>query len=389
MASPSRPSPRPTPTTSSRSSMTARSATCPARLRLPGPSAPPWSRPRPPGPHLLPVYISLTAGDVSEQVKATLDAAGGDADAPGRRGGVRGDRRASRGGSAAGGSRLTRAPAGRLARARGRPRAVGRGRRRLDPLDARGRGPAPAPCPVRAREPRAARRGRPAGDAVAGRPAGPGRGGRRMARARRRRVALKLDAEGLAHKTEAGGVALGLADEAALRAAVTRLATAASRGGRRAAPRVPRGADGAGRRGADRRRAPRSRSSGRSCWWGWAGSWRRCSTTSRCSSRLPEAGGGPRPARRVCGVRPSCAGSAADLVSTSTPSPRSSSDVSRHSLSTDPSIAEIDLNPVIAGPGGAVAVDALLVHRSARRPEPGAPGHRCVPAHGSPAAHER
>ena len=42
-------------------------------------------------------------------------------------------------------------------------------------------------------------------------------------------VALKLDAPGLAHKSDAGGVALGLADEASIAAAVEALLEAAAR----------------------------------------------------------------------------------------------------------------------------------------------------------------
>ena len=54
-------------------------------------------------------------------------------------------------------------------------------------------------------------------------------------------VALKLDVVGLAHKTEAGAVRLGLADEAAIREAVAALADAASRAGRANAPITVRG----------------------------------------------------------------------------------------------------------------------------------------------------
>jgi acetyl-CoA synthetase/acetyltransferase len=44
-------------------------------------------------------------------------------------------------------------------------------------------------------------------------------------------VAVKLDVDGLAHKTDVGGVALGLADEAAVRAATARLVAAATEAG--------------------------------------------------------------------------------------------------------------------------------------------------------------
>ena len=139
-------------------------------------------------PHILPVYVSLTSGDVSEDIKATLDAGRRHADAPRRARGVRGDRPARALGAAPGGTDRRRGHAAtpRVGGAGGEPDAVGR-RRHARSAGARGAGRR-APRPARTREPRAAcRRGRPR-DAGALRPRGRRRrrGGRGMARARRR-----------------------------------------------------------------------------------------------------------------------------------------------------------------------------------------------------------
>ena len=182
-------------------------------------------------PHLLPVYVSLTSGDVSGETKAVLDAAGG---MPMIRGAVEAlsaivrlvwweARRAER---------LVRGPwragwpaiaadhvawgadpgADPLAGARAGDRH-GRTtlpeRESLERLNAAGVAVTPfIAVPLDADAAVAAWR------AMGGGP-----------------VALKLDAVGLAHKTEAGAVLLGLADEAAIRGAVVALADAASRAG--------------------------------------------------------------------------------------------------------------------------------------------------------------
>ena len=165
--------------------------------------------------------------------------------------------------------------------------------RRRGALDAcstrsrRGRGARPGPGALpRAREPRAPRRGRDPGDAR----------GARWPRTRPRRsaawrdlgggpVALKLDAPGLAHKSDAGGVALGPGRRGVDRGG----GRGAARGGARAAgvdgARAARRADGGTGGRADRRRPARRGVRARPCSSGWAGSSPRCSTTSRCCSR--------------------------------------------------------------------------------------------------------
>ena len=187
-------------------------------------------------PDLLPVYVSLTAGDVSEQVKATLDEGGG---MPMLRGAVE---------AFSAIPRLARWEAAHARRLVAGPRRgtwprlaldhVPWGRdRTLDPL-ARAEAGAPLLRALSEREslerlaaaglPVTAWRavpatGVPAADAGAVIAAWRDLGGVP--------VALKVDADGLAHKTEAGGVALGLTDERSLQGAVTRLAAAAARAG--------------------------------------------------------------------------------------------------------------------------------------------------------------
>jgi len=182
-------------------------------------------------PDLLPVYVSLTSGNVSEQVKELIDGAGG---MPMLRGAVeafaaiarlarwerrRADRQA-RGPWRPGwpdlagvpvpwGRDETADPIARQRAAAGRGRHALSERESLDRLGAAG----VAVTPFRAVP-------ADAGAAVeAWRDLGGGA------------VAIKLDVPGLAHKTEAGGVRLGLADEDAIRAAVPGLIEAAERAG--------------------------------------------------------------------------------------------------------------------------------------------------------------
>jgi acyl-CoA synthetase (NDP forming) len=183
--------------------------------------------------HLLPVYISLTAGDVSEQVKATLDDAGG---MPMLRGAVEAL------------TAIARLAGWELARARRLaegPRRAGWPALALEHVPW-GADPTPDPLARTA----AASAGEPAVRilpereslellAAAGIPVTPWRscapapdaavaawrdlgGGT---------VALKVDAPGIAHKTEAGGVVLDLADEPAIRAAAVSLRVAAAGAG--------------------------------------------------------------------------------------------------------------------------------------------------------------
>ena len=137
------------------------------------------------------------------------------------------------------------------------------------------------------------------------------------------------------------------------------------RDGRGRASRAAGRADGAAGRRADRRRAARRACSGRRCWSGSAASSPRCSTTWRCCSRRSRPAEVVAPPRGPPRRRPAARRPRARPASTSTPSPRLVAAVG-DLLVADPSIAEIDLNPVIASPGGVVAVDALVVLETAR-----------------------
>jgi acyl-CoA synthetase (NDP forming) len=181
-------------------------------------------------PAILPVYVSLTAGDMSEQTKATLDAAGG---MPMLRGAL----------EAFGAiGRMARWERRRAARAGGAPRrpvwaALAADRRPWgmddtpDPLTREAATGARVALPEReslallaaAGVPVTPVRAVPADDAAGAVDAWRDLGGGP--------VALKLDAVDLAHKTEAGGVRLDLVGEATIRAASGELRRAASRAG--------------------------------------------------------------------------------------------------------------------------------------------------------------
>jgi acetyl-CoA synthetase len=170
-------------------------------------------------------------------------------------------------------------------------------------------------------------------------------------------VALKLDADGLAHKTEAGGVALGLGDEAALRSAVATLVAAAQRAGARlrgflVEPMAPAGVELI----VGGRRDPVF---GPAVLVGLGGILAEVlddvavllapAPVPVVRRRLERLRGAPvlRGARGRPGVDLDALAALVGAVG--------------RLLVDDPSIAEIDLNPVIAGPWGVVAVDALVV----------------------------
>ncbi len=306
-------------------------------------------------PELLPVYVSLTSNDASDEVKAFLDANGG---MPMLKGAIEAFAAIARLAAwetrrAGAPTRARDGPSGRRSRRiawRGAPtRCSTRLRRRPRRAGAwRCRSARAWPCLADAGLPVTAWRAVPAepGAAVAAwRELGGGP------------VALKLDAPSLAHKSDAGGVALGLADEAAIEAAVTALLTAASRAGVDARgllvePMAPAGVEliVGGRRDAV---------FGPAVLVGAGGILAEVLddvavllapvTRDEVLTRLQ----GLRGATLLRGVRGSDAvdlDAVADLVV-------AVGDL----LVAEASIVEIDLNPVIAGPDGAVAVDALVV----------------------------
>jgi acyl-CoA synthetase (NDP forming) len=306
-------------------------------------------------PELLPVYVSLTSNDASDEVKAYLDANGG---MPMLKGAIE---------AFAAIARLATWEERRAARIDAAPRrpewpalAADRVAWGADPvLDPLARAAA-AGGRVALPEHESLARLADAGLPVTDRRAVPAEGGAAVAAWRELGggpVALKLDAPSLAHKSDAGGVLLGLADEAAIEAAVTSLLAAASKagvdargllvepmatpgvelivGGRRDAVFGPAVLVGAGGMLAEVLDdvvvllAPVTR--------------------TEVAARLATLRG----AALLRGVRGSDGvdlDAVADLVV-------AVGDL----LMADASIEEIDLNPVISGPGGVVAVDALVV----------------------------
>ncbi len=310
-------------------------------------------------PELLPVYVSLTSGDVSEQVKATLDAAGG---MPMLRGATEAMHAIARlaGWERARTSRVEQGPrravwpalaqdhvpwgadatidplARRAAGASGR-RALGE-RESLERLTAAGLPVTPW---------RWVAVGDTAPEAIIAARAELGSGP----------VALKLDAIGLAHKTEAGGVLLGLETAEDLAAGAATLAAAAGRAGAvlrgfLVEPMAPPGIEliVGGRRDAV---------FGPAILVGLGGILAEVfddvavilapAPDGVIRRRLERLRGAPvlRGVRGRPGVDLDALAGLAGAVG--------------RLLVDDPAIAEIDLNPVIATPAGVVAVDALVV----------------------------
>jgi acyl-CoA synthetase (NDP forming) len=318
-------------------------------------------------PDLLPVYISLTAGDVSEGIKATIDEGGG---MPMLRGAVeslaaiarlawwearraerleRGPRRADWPALAAGivawGADPDDDPLSRHHAASADPPVALPERESLTRLGAAG----VAVTPFRAVS--------LDGDAavVAWRDLGAGP------------VAVKLDVVGLAHKTEAGGVRLGLADARAIREAAAELAGVAARLAAEAGA-----ADGDGPRVRGLLVAPmappgvevivggrRDPVFGPAVLVGLGGILAEVLDdvvvllapvdAATVRTRLEALRGAPF-LRGVRGQRGADLDALAAMVA----------DVAAFMV-VNPDVHEVDLNPVIAGPGGPVAVDALVV----------------------------
>lgn len=306
-------------------------------------------------PDLLPVYVSLTGGDLSEKVKAVLDEAGG---MPMLRGAV---------------PAFAAIPRLSLWEARHAARLVDGPRRPTWPAlaaDRRAWGLDEAPDLVAVAA--SARAGRVLSErdsldrlvaagvqvtpyrAVSAEPGPVVAAWRDLGGGP---VALKFDAADLAHKTEAGGVRLGLADEGALRAAVADLVAAAGRAGTvlRGLLVEPMAAPGIELIVGGRRDAV----FGPAVLVGMGGILAEVlDDVAVLLAPAPEA----EIRRRLEGLRgaPVLRGvrgrPGADLDGLA----RLVAAVGRL-LVEDPSIIEVDLNPVIAGPAGAVAVDALIV----------------------------
>jgi acyl-CoA synthetase (NDP forming) len=182
-------------------------------------------------PAILPVYVSLTSGDLSEQIKATLDAAGG---MPMLRGATEafGAIAALAGWERRRAARLEHGPWREAWPALAENRTPWGGDDTIDPLAASATARRRIALAERESLERVAAAGVPVTMAQAV-PANPDAAENAWRALGSRPVALKIDAVGLAHKTEAGGVRLGLNDEASIRAAVPELIVAAERSGAR------------------------------------------------------------------------------------------------------------------------------------------------------------
>jgi hypothetical protein len=311
----------------------------------------PSSSPRPPAvPEVLPVFVSLTSGDVTPG-RGQMDAAGGVPILSRHRARLRGHRAA---GALGGGPRAARSPAvpvrsgwPRLAAQTPRYAARPTGESRVGPV---------TPLAMPERESLAAMRD--AGLSVvewAAVPIGHLDQMLPLALAAAERlgwpVALKVDAPGYAHKTDAGGVVLGVEDEASLKRALARLMPIASRGVL-VEPMVRGGVEvilGA-------RRDPQF---GPIVLAGIGGVLAEVLddvavrlapvTLEDAEEMLDELRGAPL----LDGAR--------GLPTIDRRALAAQIERLGHAMLANPRWLEVDLNPVIAGPAGAVAVDALLV----------------------------
>jgi acyl-CoA synthetase (NDP forming) len=306
-------------------------------------------------PELLPVYVSLTSNDVSDEVKAFLDAEGG---MPMLKGAVE---------AFAAIARLAAWEVHRAGRDAAGPRRPGWPALAADPIAwgidtvldplamAAARG-APIALPERASLQRLSDAGIAvtAWRAVDAAPDAAIRAWRELGGGP---VAIKLDAPSLAHKSDAGGVALSLTDEAGITGAVHDLAVAAARSGvgvrgllvePMAAPGVELIVGG--------RRDPVF---GPVVLVGLGGILAEvlddvAVLLAPVHAVEVEAGlAGLRGSALLRGVRGADAVDVGAIVTLVV----ALGDL----LVADPTIVEIDLNPVIAGLRGAVAVDALVV----------------------------
>ena len=171
-------------------------------------------------------------------------------------------------------------------------------------------------------------------------------------------VALKAQAAALAHKSDAGGVVLHIADAAALEAAWQRIAEHRRRAARPRARRHAGRGDGAARRRDDRRRQ-RDPGWGPVVLVGLGGIWTEALDDVRlmpadlardrsCAEIL--ALKGARLLRGLRGAAPVDIAAVADVVLRVGALMRAR-----------PEITEIDINPLIAYPDGVLALDALIV----------------------------
>ncbi|HEY3335566.1 MAG TPA: acetate--CoA ligase family protein [Candidatus Limnocylindrales bacterium] len=308
-------------------------------------------------PGILPVYVSLTSGDMSGETKATLDAAGG---MPMLRGALEAfgaigrlawweRRRGARAGD------LPRRPGWAALAASRLPWGMDD---TLDPLSRAAAAPTSVALPERESLARLAAAGVPV-TPVRAVPGDDGGDGAVAAwrELRAQGVVLKLDAVGLAHKTEAGGVRLGLSDEAAIRAAASELRDVAAAAGieMRGLLVEPMAAPGVELIVGGRRDAV----FGPAVLVGLGGILAEVLDDVAVllapvsAAEVRERLGTLRAAPILHGVR---AQPGVDLDALAA-FVVAIGDL----LVADPSVVEIDCNPVIAGPRGAVAVDALVV----------------------------